>query len=128
MNVRPYNSRTDKEQLLNILAQRGMPATTEIPTEGMVAVDDDGTLVAFGGVRAIDTTHLLVDSYVTRPDMDSFIRNQALEQLTSRLIKLARHRGYKGMICITKEKSIESRAIAHGFTSLPDYKILTKPL
>jgi len=85
---------------------------------------ENGELVAIAGLRLCEGPVCILDSMATNPECPSELRHQAIEALVDRILTEAKAFKYRGIRCETKDASIVQRAVARGFTVLPEISMV----
>lgn len=88
-------------------------------------VDD----VAAGFLYQTDSGIALLENFISNKDSRADARSDALDQITSALVKKAEELGYLHIIAFSSLPAIEERARKHGFSvGHKNYKIMAKEI
>lgn len=96
--------------------------TNGLPQIGYVA-SEGAIIVAAGFLRRLEGGYAQIDTLVTNRDLPSDMRHEGLTKLVDKLIFHAKHMQLKGLICMTKDEGILSRAQSLGFKVI-DQKVI----
>lgn len=123
MLVIPYNPKVHKDEIIGLLQSHGMhPGLIEdLPEIGLIAIHQD-MYVAAGFIRRIEGPYGMLDSYITKSDAPTELRDKALDMITYKLIKIAREGGAVKLLAFSGVENIITRAEKHGFVQI-DYKV-----
>jgi hypothetical protein len=98
------------------------PPSCELPEIGFVAINGiDPVAIAF--LRRVEGGYGQLDGLVTNPSATSVERHYGLQLVCDEVIAAAKQLKLKGLIAITSDKNIISRAPSHGFRDLTGYRI-----
>lgn len=119
----------DKE-CLELLTSRGLPSSHKesLPAFGLMVLDNDSSPIAMGYLRSIEGNMAMIDGLTTHLDKPATVRNEALDRLVSKLVKVAKVNNIKGLICFSHDINTLLRSSRHGFTLLPDQRVITLTL
>jgi hypothetical protein len=97
-----------------------MPAqnSQNMPQFGLVC-EFNGEAVAAGFLRAVEGNYAMFDSYVTNPEQEDLIRHNALDRITQKLIKIAKHNKVDKLLMFSADYNTLMRAVSHGFSIFP---------
>jgi hypothetical protein len=125
MRVVPFdkNSFDHVSKMVDILYSRNMDPNLikDLPKNGWIAIEDD-LPVAYGALRCVEGDRAMFDSYITNLRVDGNKRHRALDMLTAKLIKVARHHDIKQLLFFSRDTSILDRAERHGLVSPSNYE------
>lgn len=121
-----YDSKVDNWNMLQVLKKREMPLShiNGLPRIGIVVYEEDH-FIAAGFLRTCEGGYALLDSYISDPTMPPSIRDQALDMITKRLVKIGDSTGYRQIITISLDSNTLSRSQRHGFIPT-EYKVLVR--
>lgn len=121
MKILPYIGKY-RPKLTQIALDRGLGTgvINELPDFGLVALDEDDTIICAGFLRRLEnTTHtVLLDSLITDPLKPYNLRDTAQDRLVSKLIKIASSNNIRTILAFTMIKSTLLRSQRHGFVQL----------
>lgn len=115
-----YRADKHKKYALKCLKSRKMDSTLadDLPENGYIAFNED-KVVGMGFMRMVEGSYAIMDSYITNAKMPSDVRDEALDEITSGIIALARGHGIKKLLTFSLEENILSRAKRHNFKNIP---------
>jgi len=99
------------------------PPKWSLPETGIISDD-----VAVGFLILTNNHCGILDFFISNPTSYKHVRSWALDQITSKLIQLAKEMKVKKLLCDTQHPAIKERAIKHGFNSLGLYECFEKGL
>lgn len=94
---------------------------SSLPPTGLI-VDS----AACGFLIHCDNGWGVLDFFITNPEMPKDIRKDALHEIASSLIHLAKVAGIKTLKCDTDINSIYQLAVHHGFVAVGSYKSMVR--
>lgn len=94
-----------------------LPNRDLFPPTGFIV---DG--IACGFIYFTNSSVCILDCYLSNPFTDKELRDEALNLITTELIKYAKSHGCKLLKCDTKLDVIKKRALKHGFKPLGAYE------
>jgi hypothetical protein len=97
-----------------------------LPRFGLIALDR-GTPIAAGFIREVEGGYGMIDSFITDPKASKELRNEALDRITEKLIKIAKHNKVNQLIAYSLDKNTLMRGISHGFVQL-DHSVIALDL
>lgn len=111
--TRLYNPNEDLEQVnLWLIAHNQIPCEkSDLPGYGVI---EDG--VAVGFLCQTDTKTCFIDPMISNKEASSEDRNAALNDIIIKLGELAKTMGYKRLLFMTAERSLQERGSKLGFT------------
>lgn len=124
MEVRLLNKKTDMEEINEWLPYR--IEAKELPGHTFCAVYDEN-IVAIAGLRLMEGEICFIDSMATNQKVLGQIRNKALDELTEKILLMAKTLGFTKIFATTKEQCIVDRASKHGF-KLSEEKIILRSI
>jgi hypothetical protein len=86
----------------------------DLPRIGYIAMLGKSA-IAVGFLRRVEPNYAQLDTFLSNPFFGSQIRHQGMTLVTEALINEAKDLGLKGIIALTKDKSILDRAKNQGF-------------
>jgi len=86
----------------------------DLPEHGYMAYLEDFP-IACGFLRRCEGNFGIIDGFCSDPKMPGSLRHEALDLITSKLIRDAKELKLKGLLAITVDKSIIKRSIRHNF-------------
>lgn len=89
----------------------------ELPGHTYCAIVD-GDIIAIAGFRLMEGPLCFIDSMATNQKVDGKLRNEALDELTKAMLKMAKALGFKKIFATTVHDCIIKRAEKHGFRVL----------
>lgn len=89
-----------------------VPPEWALPPNGVIV---DGKAVGF--LILMDNNCGMIDFFLSNPKTSKKERREALDQVSERLIDIARDRGVRMLLCSTRKKVIRDRALKYGFTA-----------
>lgn len=99
------------------------PPAWSVPKHGFIVED-----IAVGFLILTDNRFAIIDYYISNPKSDKDLRSHALNAITNELIRVAKLRKVKILICNSMNKSIKQRAIDTGFDCIGDMTNFRKVL
>jgi len=97
-----------------------------LPKFGLIALDK-GTPMAAGFIREVEGGFGMIDSFITDPEASSALRDEALNRITAKLIKIAKYNKVNQLIAYTVDKNTLVRSLSHGFVQL-DHSVMALDL
>lgn len=94
-----------------------------LPKIGYIA-SDSATHVAIGFLRMIEGGFGQIDTLVTNADLPGETRHLGVTAVVDKLIEVAKHLKLKGIISLTVDNGVLSRAEAIGFKVVPETVIV----
>lgn len=133
-----YSDAVFRESAKELLLGRDMDLglLDELPCTGIIVIDTNPdqhtvTPIAMGFLRMVEGSYAMLDSYITNPLSTAVKRNEALDVITSGLLRNAADRGISKVISFTSDAGIADRCRQYKFEELP-YSFFTinpnKPL
>lgn len=126
MHTVTYNSNM-KSRILDLLYSQGMGIEHlhNLPKLGVLTTLGEYT-VAAAFLRIIEgnKSTAILDSLITNAELLPTIRNDALNQTVSELLKLAKEQGITKIIAFSTDKNTLMRAKRFGFEELP-HQVIT---
>lgn len=86
-----------------------------LPKIGYIAYDS-ATVGAMGFLRMLEGGYAMIDTMVSNGDLSAEMRHLMLQQLVAKLVSKGKEMGLKGLISLTSDAGVISRAEAIGFT------------
>lgn len=125
MNILAYNPSEHSFNMAQLLCLRDLPTNlvSDLPKNGFIALDEDGTPIAAGFLRGMEGPYGMLDSYISNPKHSRKDRHNALDEITKRLIALAEELGLNKLIAFSKDDGIISRALSNGFVNLKGHQL-----
>lgn len=81
--------------------------------------------VAVGFLRSIERcNYCLIDSFMTNPEIEPFIRNEAMDLLTKTILERAKQLHFSQAIAMTEDDHTRIRALKFGFKERSSQKVL----
>lgn len=117
---------TQKEAVSAWLKARGLEyGPDDMPKLGYVAYER-GEPIACAFLRNMEGTCAMFDGLCTNPDAPGDMRSYAIDLLVEKVIKEAKHLGYKGILAFTVDYSTLMRSQKFGFRVQPHVFIVSE--
>lgn len=115
----------DYEVISEWYRDRGLPAPAEssLPTVGYIV---PGTAAGF--LTTTDSDICFLDGYISNPKSDHVERDYALDEITDQLLAVASEMGFKNVLVLTRNPSIEERARYWGFSLIGVHKLMHREI
>lgn len=122
MYIIPYEHKVHESEVEKMLISRFMPThlINDLPQHGLIAIEGD-TPIAVGFIRMIEGPYAMLDSYITNSEVDSKIRDRALNIITNKLLKWAKTANINKVLAFSCDENTIKRAESHGFITFPDH-------
>lgn len=120
MYITPYKKNQHEHYIVQWQEAKGLAvcAGDDLPTTGLIAFEE-GRPIAIGFLRCMEGGFAVLDSYITNPDIHAYDRHRALNRVTDKLIKIAKHNKVKGVIAFSSDYNTIERAKSFGFQVFP---------
>lgn len=118
MQLRPFLPEIDHATVSAWWAAHNWPAVPKelLTTDGFVAVDDDGTLLAAGWLFVADAAPLaMMEWLVSNPDIKPRAAMRALEAIVDAALGSARRSGVRAVFTFCKQQALSRLYQRHGF-------------
>ena len=86
-----------------------------LPKIGYIATTDTGAPVAAGFLRRVEPSFAQIDTLVSNAYLGSIARHEGISLIVDELLADAKRLKLEGIICLTSDTGVLSRAKAKGF-------------
>jgi hypothetical protein len=117
--------RPDYETISEWYKERNLPPPSEssLPATGFIVPE-----VAAGFLTTTDSDICFLDGYISNPKSDKTERDYALDDITDALLAIANGMGFKHVLVMTRNQSIEERARYWGFSLIGMHKLMHREI